>query len=220
MASCASLLVASMVAIVAANSASTAAERIHKTLASPLVDEGTGPDGCTPELTGEGSPANWQVRIERLLPDGKALVETTRQARDNRFPLCIADTPEAANAVVELEFVPHAGTLERVAGIVLRFADAQDYYVVQASVLQRSVRFTRVINGTPTQLARRDVAIAIGRAHWLKVSAVDDLFIVWFNGERMFEARDNQIAAAGRFGIWSKSDSFTSYGDLFITVLN
>lgn len=197
-----------------------AAERIHKTLASPLVDEGTGPDGCTPELTGEGSPANWQVRIERLLPDGKALVETTRQAQDNRFPMCIADGPTAANAVVELEFVPHAGTMERVAGIVLRFADAQDYYVVHASVLQRAVRFTRVINGTQTQLASRDVPIAIGQAHWLKVSAVDDVFIVFFNNERMFEVRDGQIAGAGRFGIWSKSDSFTSYGDLFITVPN
>src|SRR5690349_15642712 len=99
-----------------------AAERIHKTLASPLVEEGTGPDGCTPELSGEGGPAEWQVRIERLLPDGKGLVETSRQTHDNRYPLCIADGPTAANAVVELQFVLHGGTMERAAGIVLRFA--------------------------------------------------------------------------------------------------
>lgn len=219
MAACARLFFAVLVAAIAP-AAPLAAERIHKTLASPLVDEGTGPDGCTPELTGEGGPAKWEVRIERLLPDGKSLVETTRQAQDNRFPLCIADGPTAADAVVELQFVPHAGTMERVAGIVVRFADAQDYYVVHASVLARAVRFTRVINGTQTQLASRDAVIAIGRPHWLKVSAVGDVFTVWFNDERMFEVRDSQIRAPGRFGIWSKSDSFTSYGDLFITVPN
>jgi hypothetical protein len=58
-----------------------AAERIHKTLASPLVDEGTGPDGCEPELTGRGGPVKWEVRIERFLPDGKALVEVSRRRR-------------------------------------------------------------------------------------------------------------------------------------------
>ena len=102
--------------------------------------------------------------MERLLPDGKALVETSRRAHDNRYPLCIADSPTAANVLVELAFVPHGGTLERAAGIVLRFADAQDYYVVQASSLQRAIRFTRVVNGTQTQLATRDAAIATGRA--------------------------------------------------------
>jgi len=219
MAAYARLFIVALLAV-AASGAPHAAERMHKTLASPLVDEGTGPDGCTPEVSGDGAPANWQVRIERLLPDGKSLVETTREAQDNRFPMCIADAPVAANAVVELEFVAHAGAMERVAGIVLRFADAQDYYVVHASVLQRAVRFTRVINGTRTQLATHDANIASGRTHWLKVSAVDDTFTVWFDNERMFEVRDSQITAPGRFGIWSKSDSFTSYGDLFITVQN
>jgi hypothetical protein len=199
---------------------SRGAERIHKTFASPLVDEGTGPDGCSPELSGEGGPAEWQVRVERLLPDGKALVETSRQAHDNRHPLCIADSPAATNAVVELEFVLHAGTLERAAGIVLRFADAQDYYVVQVSALRRAVRFTRVVNGTQTQLANRNATIEAGRAHQLKVSAIDDVFQVWLNNEQMFEVRDDRIKEAGRFGIWSKSDSVTSYGDLFITVFN
>jgi hypothetical protein len=34
------------------------------------------------------------------------------------------------------------------------------------------------------------------------------------------ETHDAGIAAAGRFGVWSRADSRTSFGDLFITVLD
>jgi hypothetical protein len=36
----------------------------------------------------------------------------------------------------------------------------------------------------------------------------------------MFEARDGGVAMPGRFGIWSRADSATVFGDLFITVLD
>jgi hypothetical protein len=200
--------------------AASAAERIHRTLASPLVDEGAGPDGCEPELTGPGGPVKWEVRIERYLPDGKALVETSRKRDDDRYPLCIAELPVAKNAEVELEFVPRAGTLARTAGIVVRFADAQDYYVVRADALAGDVQLLRVFNGTQSQLAGARVLVAQGKPNNLKVTVVDDLFTVWFAGKKLFEHRDGAIKAAGRFGVWSKSDSVTSFGDLFITVLD
>jgi hypothetical protein len=77
-----------------------AAETLHVVLASPLVEEGSGPDGCTPALSGLGGPPIWQVRVERYLLDGKALIEASRIAERNRFPLCIADLPVTRNARV------------------------------------------------------------------------------------------------------------------------
>ena len=198
----------------------SAAERIHRTLASPLVDEGTGPDGCEPELSGRGGPVKWEVRIERYLPDGKGLVEVSRRPEDDRYPLCIADLPVAKNAEVELEFVPHTGTLARTAGIVVRFADAQDYYVVRADALAADVRLLRVFNGIQSQLAGARAVVAQGKPNNLKVAVVDDLFTVWLAGKKLFEHRDGAIRTPGRFGVWSKSDSVTSFGDLFITVLD
>ena len=197
---------------------SFAAERIHKTLASPLVDEGSGPDGCEPELTGGGGPVKWEVRIERLLPDGKALVETSRRNQEDRYPLCVADLPLAKNAEVELEFVTRTGTLARTAGIVLRFADAQDYYVVRADALAGDVRLLRVINGMQSQLANAKAVVVQAKPNHLKVRLVDDTFTVWLAGKKLFEHRDSAITTAGRFGVWSRADSVTSFGDLFITV--
>ncbi len=208
-----------MVAVTGNSIGAAAAETIRKVLASPLVDEGSGPDGCTPALSGLGGPVEWEVRLERLLLDGKALVETSRQADPNRYPLCIADLPVAKNAEVELSFVIHAGVAARAAGLVLRFADPQDYYVVEADALAGQVRLSRVVNGERREIAARATALAVAQAQTLKVKAVETSFSVFLNGKFLFETHDSGIASPGRFGIWSRADSATGFGDLFITLL-
>ncbi len=137
------------IVMAAAAAPAAAEETLHKYLSSPLNDEGSDPDGCLPAVSGLGGPAVWQMQIERLLLDGKALVEMTRQPEPNRFPLCIADQPIAKNSHVELSFVAHDGRVARAAGIVVRFADPQDYYVAEADVLQGNVRLLRVLWRTP-----------------------------------------------------------------------
>jgi hypothetical protein len=197
-----------------------AAQTLHQVLASPLVEEGSGPDGCTPAVSGLGGPAVWEVRVERLLLDGKALVETSREAVPNRFPLCIADRPVAKNAEVELSFVVHDGRIARAAGLVLRFADPLDFYVVEADALAGSVRLLRIVNGERRQIAGRAMVLGTGEKQTLRIKAIDTSFSVSLDGKLLFETHDDGIATPGRFGIWSRADSLTSFGDLFITILD
>jgi hypothetical protein len=197
-----------------------AAETLHVVLASPLVEEGSGPDGCTPALSGLGGPPIWQVRVERYLLDGKALIEASRIAERNRFPLCIADLPVTRNASVELSFVAHEGGSARVAGVVLRFADPQDFYVVEADALAGRVRFLSIINGERREIAGGAARLVVGKAETLGVKAVDNHFDITLDGKPLFEATDTGLTAAGRLGIWSRADSDTSFGDLFITILD
>jgi hypothetical protein len=206
--------------MIADQSAGAAAATLHKVLASPLVEEGSGPDGCGPVLSGLGGPIRWEVRVERLLLDGKGLVEVTREANPNRFPLCIADLPVAKNAEIELSFVSHDGHIARAAGVVFRFADPQDYYVVEADALDGTVRFVRVINGERREIAAAAATLLPGIAQSLKIRAVGKKFVVALDGKTLFEAHDAGISSAGRFGIWSRADSLTVFGDLFITNLD
>lgn len=199
---------------------SAAPKPLRVVLASPLVEEGSGPDGCVPAVSGIGGPAVWEVRVERFLLDGKSLVETSREAKLNRFPLCIASRPVARNAEVELSFVTHDGGMARVAGVVLRFADPQDFYVIEADGVMGRVRLVRVVNGERREIANRSAVLATGRAQTLRIKATDDDFAVALDGKALFEARDVRLTTPGRFGIWSRADSLTSFGDLFITILD
>jgi hypothetical protein len=197
-----------------------AAETLHVVLASPLVEEGSDPDGCTPALSGLGGPPIWKVRVERYLLDGKALIEASRIAERNRFPLCIADLPVARNAGVELPFVAHEGGSARVAGVVLRFVDPQDFYVVEADALAGRVRLLSIVNGERREIAGRDAKLVVGKAETLGVKAIDNRFEVTLDGKPLFEATDAGLNVPGRLGIWSRADSDTSFGDLFITILD
>jgi hypothetical protein len=198
-----------------------APKTLRVVLASPLVEEGSGPDGCDPAVSGFGGPAVWEVRVERFLLDGKSLVETSREAKLDRFPLCIAGLPVAKNAEVELSFVTHDGaSMARAAGIVIRFTDPQDFYAVEADAVAGRVRLVRVLNGERREIAGRTVVLATGKAQSLRVKATDEDFAVALDGKALFEARDGGLALPGRFGIWSRADSLTSFGDLFISILD
>lgn len=200
--------------------AETPHQVLHKVLASPLVEEGSDPDGCTPAVSGLGGPSIWQVRVERLLLDGKGLVEASRQAEPNRFPLCIADLPVAKNAEVELSFVANNRGIAHIAGIVLRFIDPQDFYLVEADMVARRLRFFRILNGERRELAKAAAPLVTGKAQTLTVKAVDDSFAISLDGKVVVEAQDSAIGVPGRLGIGSQADSQTSFGDLFITVLD
>jgi len=193
---------------------------LHKVLASPLVEEGSEPDGCTPAINGLGGPSMWQVRLERLLLDGKALVEMSREADPNRFPLCIADRPVVKNAEVELTFVLHDGGITRAAGVVWRFIDPQDFYVVEADAVAGCVRLLRVVNGERRQIASGAATLVAGKAQTLRITAVDEIFAVSLDDKTLIETHDGTITGPGRLGLWSNADSRTSFGDLFITVLD
>jgi len=53
-----------------------------------------------------------------------------------------------------------------------------------------------------------------------RLVAWPDLLDVMLDGKHLFEARDGRLAIPGRFGIWSRADNATVFGDLFITILD
>lgn len=40
------------------------------------------------------------------------------------------------------------------------------------------------------------------------------LFTVYFNGAKLYEVEENTFKDAGKFGLWTKADSYTLFDDL------
>ncbi len=195
------------------------AKPLRIVLSSPLADEGADPDGCTSAVNGPGGPAAWQVRIERLLLDGKSLVETSGEARQGRLALCVTDGPVLKDGEVALSFVAHRGGIARTAGIVLRYADPEDFYLIEADALSTRVSLIRIRNGERREIAARSTRPIGEEQHTLAVRTVDETFTVMFDGKTLFEAHDQGITSPGRVGIADEADSRTSFGDLFVGIL-
>lgn len=180
-------------------------------LASPKSADGAPPDGCRSSSTGKGSPAHWQITSA----EGTAMVtEGARVEEENRFPICVVDTATARNFDLSAVLIPMDGVVDQAGGLIFRLVDDADYYLVRLNALERDVRFFRVEGGVRTEIMGVEATVLRWTHHLLRVTAFDDRFAVKLDGRLLFEARDGRFPAAGRIGIWSKSDSLMLFGEL------
>ena len=171
---------------------------------------------CTQGMTGIGRVQAWKAIADPDALGGWALAETAGDATDLRFPLCISEQTVARDIDATLRFKLVSGAHARVAGLVLRAQNANDYYVVRASALEGSVRLYRVQRGRRSQLAAKDVEIKSGEWHALRVVLVNDRFEVELDGKKLFDATDRSLIQAGTVGVWSQADSLTHFGSLLV----
>ena len=175
------------------------------------------PAGVTTALTGSGGPVAWAIVEDASAPAGpKVLAQTSADRTDYRFPLAIFGAPVAADLEVAVKFKPVTGEVDRAAGIALRLADKDNYYVVRANALEDNVRLYRVVKGQRIQFAGANLKVPSGVWQELKITARGNRFEVSFAGKRLYEATDSTFANPGRVALWTKADSVTHFDDLRI----
>jgi hypothetical protein len=178
---------------------------------------GRAPTGFTSAQTDGGQPAVWVVADDTSSRFGhRILAQTDNDKTGGRFPLCIYDAVIAKDVETSVQFKAVAGTVDQAAGLVVRYADKDNYYVVRANALEDNVRFYRVVKGKRIQIADKDIDVTLGLWHSLRLIARDSHFEVYLDGEKCLEADDKTFTAAGKVGVWTKADSVTYFDDLVI----
>ena len=167
-------------------------------------------------LTGSGPPPTWALVADS---GRKVLAQTSKDTTDYRFPLAIFDQPVAADLDVVVRFKPVSGEVDRAAGIALRLADANNYYVVRANALEDNVRLYKVVGGQRRQFAGANIKVPTGAWQELRLSARGGRFEVFLEGKSLYSANDTTFTAAGRVALWTKADSVTHFDDLRIQTL-
>ena len=193
------------------------------------VDEhpiGTPPPGFSIALTGSGGPATWEVRKAPTDLPGNVIAQTSAEAVDNRFPLLIYDQVSAQNLDLSVKFQPVSGKLDQAAGLVWRYQDAKNYYLVRANALEDNVVLYKVQNGVRSDLPVRGTTgktygakAPVLKNAWntLTVEVNGPLFSITFNGIDLFEVEDTTFTAAGKSGLWTKADSVMLFEDFSVT---
>jgi hypothetical protein len=177
------------------------------------------PPGFTTERTGGGAAANWKIVPDDTMAGGRVLAQTSSDRTDYRFPLAIYQPVSAANVEVSVRFRAVAGAVDRAAGIAVRLADPDNYYVVRANALEDNVNLYRVIKGNRSQIQGIRHRVSPGAWHTLGVKVTDDRFAVSFDGADLFSATDGSLTQAGKVALWTKADSVTHFAALTITPL-
>ena len=186
------------------------------------------PAGFSTALTGQGQPGKWVVMRDDASPaQGNILAQTDADRTDYRFPVCVYDALTAGDVDVSVKFKPISGRGDQAAGIVWRYKDKDNYYIVRANARESNVVLYKVENGKRTDLPLKGLGRTYGMkdpvptGQWgvLRVVAKGNLFEVYHNGKKLYEVEDSTFTEPGKVGVWTKADSVTYFDDLEITVL-
>jgi hypothetical protein len=186
------------------------------------------PSGFSTALTGKGRPGKWVVLKDEASPDqGNVVGQTDADTTSYRFPVCVYDGLTAKDVDVSVKFKPISGKGDQGAGIVWRYRDKDNYYIVRANALEGNVVLYKVENGKRTDLPivgkgrtyGMKEKVPSGQWSTLRVAAKGDLFEVYYNGNKLYEVKDETFKDSGKVGLWTKADSIIYFDDLQITVV-
>jgi len=168
-----------------------------------------------------GTPGKWVVQAEGT---NKFVAQTDGDSTRARFPVAVLSDAMAADVDLSVRFRPISGRVDQAAGLVWRYRDEDNYYIVRANALEDNVVLYKVENGKRTDLPVKGEGRTYGKktevpaAQWstLRVVANGPRFEVYFNGTKLYEVDDNTFTQAGKVGVWTKADSVTQFDDLTV----
>jgi hypothetical protein len=186
---------------------------------------GQAPAGFSFELTGSGRPGVWVVRRDEAAADrGNVLAQTDADRTSYRFPIAVFNDVTARDVDISVRFRPVSGGVDQAAGLVWRYRDANNYYIVRANALEGNVVLYKVESGKRADLPVKGSGRTYGKKAdvpknaWsqMGVTVRGPLFTVSLNGQGLYEVEDATFAGAGKAGVWTKADSVTYFDDLTV----
>jgi len=173
----------------------------------------------------------WRVLIDRNAPSepntlglpGYGLPHTTKMKlwfdsffNDNYLLAIPKDDTEYTNFSYEASIKPWGGAFGSYAGLVFRYTDPQNYYVLAAACPKDTLTLYRMSGGRLNVIKEVPAELERGRWYNMKVDASGGHLVAYLDGKQMLDANDGSIPK-GRIGVWSQNDSRVSFDNIKVT---
>ena len=168
--------------------------------------------------TGGGGMGPWAIVPDDTAPSKpNVLAQTSTESTDYHFPMAVLNDGVFKDFELSVKFKPVAGSVDEAGGLVFRYKDENNYYVVRANALEDNCNLYHVINGRRSQFAGANITVAPKQWHELKVVCAGNQITCFFDGNQVIQATDDTFKDAGRVGMWTKADSVTYFDDFTVT---
>jgi len=175
------------------------------------------PKGWETGITGKGA-AKWEIVADDTAPSHSNVL---KQSGEATFCWAAKTDERIKDGFVEVKFKPLSGKEDQAGGIVFRFQDANNYYIVRGNALEDNVVLYKTVKGKRSSLQVKgrtfgygvDTKVPKGKWSTLRVEFRGNLFTVLLNGKKLFEVEDETFKEAGGVGVWTKADSVTVFDD-------
>lgn len=188
------------------------------------------PGGWSPGMTHKGGAPKWELVRDASAPSQpNVLAQTSTDSTGGRFPFAVFNGGGVRDGSVSVRFKAVSGKVDQAAGLIWRFLDADNYYIVRANALEDNVVLYKVEKGERISLAPKGspsrtygVKHTVPKQTWntLKVEFKGSHFAVFFDGQKIMEIDDPTFGQAGKVGLWTKADSVIYFDDFQIADMN
>jgi hypothetical protein len=178
-------------------------------------------------VSGQGKPGEWKVILDEApsaMParDASApamtrhavVAQLARYAVDQHFPLLVLNDDSFNDFTFQTRVKIVGGAMAQMGGIVFRYQDPKNYYVLMASVLDRRFWFFKVVDGMRSEkLIGPQVDISRDEWHDISVRCEGNHIHCLFDGKEIIPMITDSSFATGKVGFWTKSDSISYFTD-------
>jgi hypothetical protein len=177
-------------------------------------------------VAGGGSPGDWKIVMDDVPPllaplTDKApdvtkravLAQTSRDTTDEHFPLFIYDGETFTDFKFSTRFKIVDGVVEQMAGVVFRFQNASNFYVLRASALGHNVRFYKMVDGIRAAPIGPSLEVTNNMWHTLAVQCQGNQITCWLDDQLLMPPLQDNTFTEGKVGFWTKSDAVSYFCD-------
>lgn len=165
--------------------------------------------------TGE---AKWAVLLDANAPSRpNVFARTTGPTSDSDFPMAVFDRVMCRDGDLSVKFKIATGpNRTKTAGIVWRYQDPRNYYLLHFSVDEKNIVLFRMQDGQARRIFSTPHDLRAGQWYIAKVSFRDNSIKVLFDNRQLFDAKDDSLTAPGKTGLWTRGGTEAAFDDFRI----
>jgi hypothetical protein len=184
--------------------------------------DGLKPGGLPPYWTETethpGQPPHWEILSDKTAPSHRnVFAQVSSAPGENAFPLAVFDRVICRDGDLSVKFKIDVGAGSiRTAGIVWRYQDPNDYYLLHFSESEKNIALIHMQNGQAHVLRVVNHDIRTGQWYIAKVSYRGAHFRVEFGNRMLFDAVDDALMVPGKTGLWTRAGTIAHFDDFRI----
>jgi len=184
---------------------------------------GIAPADWTFPNTHSGEPGRWLVHPDTTAPSKpNVLAQLTADKNRTHFAIALFNRGHCTDGDLSVDLKMVSGKLEQTAGLIWRYQDPNNYYLLFVDANADKITVHKVIDGKSSPTVQTTGTGQISSAsrrvdpqEWNVVKIVfrDARTAVFFNHRKVLEVEDTSIVRSGKTGVWTKGDTVAYFDD-------
>ena len=150
---------------------------------------------------------NWMVKLDG---ENKVLAQTAKN-KGMDFNVAVFDGASLKDVELSVDIRAISGEEDQGGGLVWRYQNNENYYIVRFNPLESNFRLYKVVKGRRIQLVSANASILEGKWFAIKVVMTGNEISCYLGEQELLSKADDTFTEAGKTGFWTKADAVSDF---------